>query len=480
MLPRNRMLPAGAVLATSLLLAACGSTLSPEEAALQGALGSAGSGGTVPGAEGGSQSLTGGAAGAAGDNGATTGGAGGDTGGSSATTSAPQTGRNAADSGVKAGNCAGFKNQTGVTDDKIVIANASDISGPIPGLFESAQEGVKAYVAYFNATSDICGRKLELQSYDTRTDSGGDQEAAVKACESAFAMVGSMSAFDNGGTSQVEECGIPDLRSATVDPGRYALPNVFGTQSNKTSQLPTAVPQYIAKVAPEGKKAMGLVYTSSAAAGVAAEHTSAAFEKNGYDIVYQQEISSTEFNYSPYVLDMEQEGVKFVMMIGAYQHTVRLAKAMDQQGYNPDAYVVQASSYDQAFLETGGSAVEDTLIYTDSGLFEQPTPELRLYQQWLAQVAPDSNPAYFGQYGWGATRLFVEKAIKLGGDLNRESMVRELGTVRNYTANGMFAPQQVGPKQTSQCTQFVQVRGGKFVKHSPGKFMCQGLTDSGA
>src|SRR5687768_14805201 len=103
MLPRNRMLPAGAVLATSLLLAACGSTLSPEEAALQGALGSAGSGGTVPGAEGGSQSLTGGAAGAAGDTGATTGGAGGDTGGSSATTSAPQTGRNAADSGVKAG-----------------------------------------------------------------------------------------------------------------------------------------------------------------------------------------------------------------------------------------------------------------------------------------------------------------------------------------------------------------------------------------
>ena len=474
------MFPAGAVLATSLLLAACGSTLSPEEAALQGALGSGGTGGgAVPGAEGGSGSLSGGAAGAAGDSGGTTGG-GGDTGGSSATTSAPQTGKNAADSGVKAGNCAGLKNQTGVTDDKIVIANASDISGPIPGLFESAQEGVKAYVAYFNATSDICGRKLELQSYDTRTDSGGDQEAAVKACENAFAMIGSMSAFDNGGTSQVEECGIPDLRSATVDPARYSLPNVFGTQSNKTELIPTAVPRYIAKVAPAGKSKMGLVYTSSAAAGVAAEHTEGAFEKNGYEIVYKQEISSTEFNYSPYVLDMEQEGVKFVFMIGAYQHTVRLAKAMDQQGFNPDAYVVQASSYDQAFLDTGGSAVEDTLIYTDSGLFEQPTPELRLYEQWLAQVAPDSHPAYFGQYGWGATRLFVEKAIGLGGDLTRESLVRELSTVRNYTANNMFAPQQVGPKQTSECTQFVQVQGGKFVKHSPGKFLCQGLTDSGA
>ena len=31
-----------------------------------------------------------------------------------------------------------------------------------PGLFESSQDAVKAYVAYFNSTSDICGRKLKL------------------------------------------------------------------------------------------------------------------------------------------------------------------------------------------------------------------------------------------------------------------------------------------------------------------------------
>ncbi|MGH3361401.1 MAG: ABC transporter substrate-binding protein [Nocardioides sp.] len=464
----------------SLLLAACGSTLTPDQAAQQGALGAAGSGGTLPGAEGSAGGVAGSPVGGGGVGGGTStdsGRSGGS--GSGEAISAPQTGANAADSGVKAGKCAGLENQTGVTDDKIVIANASDVSGPIPGLFESAQEGTKAYVEYFNATSDICGRKLELVSYDTRTDSGGDQEAAVKACENAFAMVGSMSAFDNGGTSQIEECGIPDLRVATVDPGRYALPNVFGTQSNRTDLLPTAMPQYVAKVAPEGKEAMGLVYTSSAAASVAAEHTGGAFEKNGFDIVYEQQIDSTEFNYSPYVLEMEQEGVKTVFMIGAYQHTVRMAKAMDEQGYEPDAYVVQPSSYDQAFLETGGSAVEDTLIYTDSGLFEQPTPELRLYQQWLAQVAPDSNPSYFGQYAWGGTRLFVDKAIGLGGKLDRDSLIAELSKVNGYTANNMFAPQQIGAKKTPECTQFIQVQDGAFVKHSPGKYMCQGVTDSG-
>ena len=90
-----------------------------------------------------------------------------------------------------------------------MIGNASDISGPVPGLFESAQDATKAYVAYFNSTSDICGRKLKLVTYDSRTDAGADQQAYTKACDEAFAMVGSMSAFDSGGAATAQGCGLP-------------------------------------------------------------------------------------------------------------------------------------------------------------------------------------------------------------------------------------------------------------------------------
>ena len=74
----------------------------------------------------------------------------------------------------------------------------------MPGLFEANQDAVRAYVAYFNATSDICGRKLELKTYDSRTDAAADQQAYTQACDDTFAMVGSMSAFDSGGASTAQ------------------------------------------------------------------------------------------------------------------------------------------------------------------------------------------------------------------------------------------------------------------------------------
>ena len=125
--------------------------------------------------------------------GGTTGGTGG--GGGDARAS----GDGSATGGGKGASCDGFKNGPGITDTEITIGNSSDISGPVPGLFESAQDATKAYVAYFNSTSDICGRKLKLVTYDSRTDAAADQQAYTRACDEVFAMVGSMSAFDSGG-----------------------------------------------------------------------------------------------------------------------------------------------------------------------------------------------------------------------------------------------------------------------------------------
>ena len=111
-------------------------------------------------------------------------------------------GESAADGGVTAGSCDGFDNdQTGVTADTITLANASDISGPVPGIFEAAQLGTRAFVEYYNSTEELCGHKLVVKLLDTRADAGADQQAYAAACDEAFAAVGSMSAFDSGGAA---------------------------------------------------------------------------------------------------------------------------------------------------------------------------------------------------------------------------------------------------------------------------------------
>ena len=95
---------------------------------------------------------------------------------------------------------------------------------------------------YFNANSDICGRELEVLSLDSRADAGADQQAYAKACEQAFAAVGSMSAFDSGGAGTAEDCGLPDIRTTSVTLERGGCSTCFGAQSNDPAYFENAVP----------------------------------------------------------------------------------------------------------------------------------------------------------------------------------------------------------------------------------------------
>jgi ABC-type branched-subunit amino acid transport system substrate-binding protein len=488
----QRSLVGAAVAATiSVVLAACGSQLDPRD--VQAAAGAAAVGGldqgvAAPDLSGAADAGGSGGPGSVGDDGAGpasgagTGGAGSGVGTPGGGDARAAGGRNAAAGAGRAGDCKGLRNQTGITDKTITIANVSDISGPVPGLFESAQQATRAYVAYFNATSDICGRKLEVVTMDSRTDAGGDQQGYTKACEKAFAAVGSMSAFDAGGAATADGCGIPDIRSTSVTPERTRCASCFSAQAVAPNLLANSVPDYFVKRFPETTRKAAMLALNVQATKVNADSAVAAYEKRGFEFVYQDTIDVSEFNYAPYVQQMKERGVRWVRFLGAYQQAVRLAQAMQQQGFKPDVFLQDSTVYDPRYVETGGDAVEGTWVMINIVPFEEAarSREMQLYQAWLQQVKPGATPDFFGVYAWSAARLFVEQAIALGGDLTRARLVERVRRVDDWTGNGIHSPQGVGPGRTSECWAIVRLEKGRWVRKAPGKgYMCSGLTDSG-
>lgn len=445
-----------AAVALCLSLSGCGSRLSPEE--VRRAQGITGDGGAAGDSAAGGGTETGGGS-AKGGSGTGSGGAG----------------------NVKAGSCDGFKNSKGITSSAIKIANASDISGPVPGLFESAQQAVKAYVAYFNSSQKICGRKLDLMNLDSRTDSGGDQQAAVKACGSAFAMVGSMSAFDQGGAKTVGDCGIPDVRAASVNPPRQHSPVVYSANSVQVDEIPAVVPDFLKKKYPAASQKGAFLYINAGSAKLNGQSWIAGWKKRGYKWLYTAGIDVTEFNYSPHVTQMKQKGVKYVQFIGAYQQAVRLATAMQQQGFKPDVFLLDPTGYNPDYVKSGGSAVEGTKVFTNSALFEESgaNPEMRLYTGWLQRVAPGATPSYFGLFAWSAARLFTEQAIRLGGKLTRRSLLSALAAQRAWNGHGLFAPQNVGGRHTAGCNSIITLKNGRWVRESGGRFICGSVLNTG-
>ncbi|MFL6158882.1 MAG: ABC transporter substrate-binding protein [Marmoricola sp.] len=401
----------------------------------------------------------------------------GSTGTGSTGTGSTGTGSSApAGSAVKAGSCAGFKNTNGITNTTIPIGNSSDISGPVPGLFTAAQQATKAYVQYFNATSSICGRKLVLTNLDSRTDAGADQQSYQKLCESTFAAVGSMSAFDSGGAGVAQGCGLPDMRTASVTAARNNCNSCFGAQATGPHEFSNAVPDFIVKSYKSASQKAAFLYLNAGAAAENGKYQQKVEEQRGMKFVYSSGIDVADFNYGPYVQAMKSKGVQYVQFIGAYQQSVRLAQAMQAGDFHPQVRMYDPSVFDVNFLKTGGSAIEGAFVFIN---FTPPTdnqPELNLYRKWLQQVAPGADPTFFGEFAWSAAKLFVEKSIALGGKLNRASLSAAIKGVHNWTGGGMHGPMDVGGKHSPSCVRFMQVKGGKFVPLGSTSYTCHGAS----
>uniref|UniRef100_UPI002B26C2EE ABC transporter substrate-binding protein n=1 Tax=Nocardioides sp. TaxID=35761 RepID=UPI002B26C2EE len=476
---RSSRLVVGAVAAgLCLALAACGSNIEPGQAGLAAGLTQAGSGGTVvsgtdsgvpvdsgpgtvdpgsapdPGAPDAGSSVDPGTSGsgpdaaapAPVDGGGGGGGGGGETQPDPGTPKAP----------TKGVSCDGFSNGTGITDSTITIGNASDISGPVPGLFAQSQAAMAAFVKYYNDSGQtICGRTLKLAPYDSRSDAGADQQAYAKGCDEVFAMVGSMSAFDSGGASVAQKCGLPDIRSISTTAARGACTTCYAAQPAGSSEFQNVVADYVKRNASGGQKA-AMLYIDAGAAEESGRSQVKFMTEQGVKFVYVAGVDVASFNYAPYVQAMKDAGVTSVQFIAAEPQFVRLVQTMKQQNFKPELLLLDPTAYSEQYTEPAGDAAIGTTVFTNFVPFEEAASnaELRLYLSYLEQTSPGARPGFFGLFSWSAGQLFVQQATALGGGLTRESLIASMKGVDDWSANGMHAPMPVGPKRITPCWRF--------------------------
>ena len=411
-----------------------------------------------------------------------TGGSGGSSGGSASGgtggTSGGIAGTGSATAGLAVGSCAGFKNGPGITSTTITIGNSSDISGPVPGLFTAAQQATKAYVAFFNATSNICGRKLRLVTQDSQTSGSGDQVAYQNLCSSSFAAVGSMSAFDSGGAQTAQSCGLPDIRTAITTNERAACSTCFASQGSNAAYYENAPFTYFFNKYPGIKAHVAVAYLNAGGAAENASTQRAVAQRLGATNIDMEQIGVSDLSYDSYVQSMKSKGIQYVIFTGAYQNTVKLQQAFKTNGFTPKVFVQDPTIYDPAYVSQANSAGvgNGTYVYANFLPFSlaASNKEMSTYLAWLQQVAPGANPTFYGVFAWSAAALFVRQALQLGGKLSRGSLVNALRGVNNWTANGMTAPQNVGGKINGSCWRILQLQGGRWNNVAP--YQCDGVT----
>ena len=477
----------GLMAACLLLTTACGSRLdlthAQRQAAAQSALGngtgSLGTGGATgltggdssqPGATTGSSS-GGGGAGSGTTGGGSTGGA---TGGSDGSTGTAKPGASLPPGGN------GGATDVGVTATSITVGNVSDLSGPVPGLFQGAVNGTEAYFAYVNSQGGIDGRQVKLQAADGQTDCTANQSAHASEINDVFAFVGSFSLYDDCGTQVVAaHPEVPDVSFALGERTQKNTVNQFSPQYLPTGGA-TGPFCYLAKKYPDLVKAVGSLYANIPSAVASQKAVEKAAAQCGWKWIDSIPVGATDTTFNAQINRMRSDGVKLVFEVATTLPSMaEMKKEADAQAWKP--LWVAPVAYGSSFFDLMGSpaAAEGVLGYNLYSLFlgkdeAARIPEVALFQQWMKRVHPEAPIDLFSMYGWGAAKLFTAQAKAAGPKLTRKAFLAAIRGVHSYDADKLFAPSDIGGHQPGHCYVLWQAHNGSFNRlDSPG-YRCDG------
>ena len=361
---------------------------------------------------------------------------------------------------------------TGITNHSVTVGNVSIISGPVPGLFQGASIGAKAYFDYINSKGGVYGRKLLVDAKDDAFSGSQNQTQTADAVASDFAMVGSFSLFDGYGCKALAaDPAVPDV-SVTLDPSAGALPNDFS--ADPTVLGSSLGPwQYYKKHFPKDLN-LGTIVSDTASAKDQVNGELAAAKSVGYKIGYVDDVNPLQSDFTTDVINMRSKGVNAVDLTGVdWQDAAIFVQNAATQNWHPGLIFSGGPVYaDQFISHAGGPAVANgIMIGTGFPLYlgedASHLPADKSFLKYTKQVSSSWVPDLYTLFGWASAQLFVQALQAAGPHPTRGAVIAQLKKITNFDASGMVSPTNPAAKKPSGCFIVATIKNGKYVRVMP-------------
>jgi ABC-type branched-subunit amino acid transport system substrate-binding protein len=365
----------------------------------------------------------------------------------------------------------------GVTASTITLGNVSTQTGPVPGLFAGAHQGIQAFAKYANAHGGVCGRQLQVTSVDDNLDGGQNSTQVQQLIPKVLEFAGSFSVVDEGGAPAMGSSGVPDI-GIPISPARFNLPVNFSPQPNPIGGMTGPLNYYKQKYGTNVITHAAEFDQNAPSVLAQAQGFQAAAKSVGFNFVVERHgIDPTQSSWSAEVAAMQQKGVQAVFFVGAPNAIGQMAADMAAAGFNPPLQAWFPQIYDPVFLQQAGPAANNAHFWLPTAMFAgedaATNPEVVLFDQWMKTVAPGTVPSLYAVYGWMAGRLLVQ-GLNAGGAPTRAALLKGIRSITNWNGNGLIGPSNPGTKTPPTCYILVNVQGGKFVRDpaSASGFRC--------
>jgi branched-chain amino acid transport system substrate-binding protein len=371
----------------------------------------------------------------------------------------------------------------GVTATTITIGQIATTSGPVPGLFQGAFDGLAAWASWVNANGGIDGRQVKISTVDDGFNCTTYTNAMKKFATTAFAVLGNLTLEDTCGKSVLKaNPNMLDIQALTLDPTLYDVANAYAASPTPPGGITTGY-QYIKSKFPDAiTKSAALSGQSAAVNGREARLTA---ESIGYKYLYTRDIGDFETNYTSDILRMKNSGVKFVDLTAvAVTNAADFLQQAAQQNFHPEV-VYGASAYDaKLFKLLGNAALANNVLYAavpDTlylGQDRNSIPAVNTFLTWMEKAG--TSPNLFAVDAWADGQLLIKAMQAAGSSIDQASVAQAIKTVTNFDAEGLIAPTNPGQKMGTRCVVVAGVQDGQWKRLDPSGsgFDCSGVYHS--
>jgi branched-chain amino acid transport system substrate-binding protein len=453
---------AGALVVSTLLLAACGTRMS------DGAFTRAGQ---LPSNDGGVVPTTGPSGAALPSTGAS--------GPGTTTTQAP--GGNGASTGPGGGNQGGTgplgntASDVGVTPSSITIGNIVSKTNPFdPRAFVGPTYGLEAFIHWTNAHGGVHGRKLILKFCDDQ--GSGDQNNAcahqLVDSDKVFALAGN-AVLAYSGAGYVNSKGVPDIGSQPIDNAYNQYPHLFdiygeeyprdGKQVGIKGQLygGTEIYRYFKSKYPSVAKVAGVVEYNQTASQRFGDSIANGLSHEGFKVV-KKVVNFALPDYDSVAIDFKNQNVKYVYDTIDREGNVRLCKAIDDNGLTLQAKVLTTQSWEQSVDTDYSDSPKCRNVLFATGMTrnyaDTKYPTVAAFRQQMATDGHGSasQMSEWALEGWAGGQWLADAIDSCGAHVTRGCVERfvDAGPSHPYDAHGLLVPRFFEQRSTPREPQY--------------------------
>ena len=361
----------------------------------------------------------------------------------------------------------GGATDVGVTADSITVANVSDLSGPVPGLFQGAVIGTQAYFAKINSEGGVYGRKLKVAIGDGQLDCSANKAATTDLVKKVFAMVGSFSLYDDCGRPVIAS--VPNLADVhtALGPATARDSHNFSVAPMGSGWRSGPLKHYAATYGTKWQH-IGAIYANVGASPTIWSHVVKAIESTGGRVVSQYAYGPGDTDFTATVIRMQRDGVQMIYSTavdGAYAARFVNAARSQQVSW---PLIFGGGVYDQTFLAQAGANANGVLNDQQYPMFfntDEATrmPVVKDFQTWTRRVGGDGVILdLYSIYGWTSAQLFVQALRAAGPRATRASLMQALHRITTFDGSGLIASANPAGKTPAGCWILTQVDKGVF------------------